>query len=90
VKRKIKKQSEKKKRNNFVFTGEFGKLVATEMLELVIGCESSQIVIDKNSFVFWICAKSRQGDDNTTGKKQAHEMREVLLTILCYCMLQVH
>jgi len=27
---------------------------------------------------------------DTTGKKQAHEMRGVLLTILCYCLLQVH
>jgi len=34
--------------------------------------------------------KAGKGDDNTTGKKQAHEMRGVLLTILCYCMLQVH
>ena len=33
---------------------------------------------------------SGKGDDNTTGKKQAHEMRGVLLTILCYCLLQVH
>ena len=34
--------------------------------------------------------KAGKGDDNTTGKKQAHEMRGVLLTILCYCLLQVH
>jgi len=34
--------------------------------------------------------KAGKVDDNTTGKKQAHEMRGVLLTILCYCMLQVH
>jgi len=33
--------------------------------------------------------KAGKGDDNTTGKKQAHEMRGVLLTILCYCLLQV-
>ena len=30
--------------------------------------------------------KAGKGDDNTTGKKQAHEMRGVLLTILCYCL----
>ena len=34
--------------------------------------------------------KAGKGDANTTGKKQAHEMRGVLLTILCYCLLQVH
>jgi len=32
----------------------------------------------------------KEGDGNTTGKKKAHEIRGVLLTILCYCMLQVH
>jgi len=34
--------------------------------------------------------KANNGDENIAGKKQAHEiheMRGVLLTILCYCML---
>ena len=29
-------------------------------------------------------------DDNTTGKKQAHEIRGVLLTIMCFCLLSVN
>jgi len=84
-------KTEKKKRKNFVFTGKFGKLVFTEMLDVGywLGKQSDP---DKTRTYFksGYLPKAGKGDDNTTGKKQAHEMRGVLLTILCYCLLQVH
>ena len=44
----------------------------------------------RTHFCLGYLPKAGKGDGNTTGKKQAHEIRGVLLTILCYCMLQVH
>jgi len=85
------KLAEKKKRKNFVFTGDFGKQVFTEMLDVGYGL-GKQSDPDKTRAHFHsgYLPKAGKGDDNTTGKKQAHEMRGVLLTILCYCLLQVH
>jgi len=45
---------------------------------------------DKNSFPLGYLPKAGKHDDNTIGKKKAHEMRGKLLTILCYCLLQFH
>jgi len=85
----MKKNHQKRRREKF--SGEFGKLVFTEMLDVGywLGKQSDP---DKTRthFCSGYLPKAGKGDDNTAGKKQAHEMRGVLLTILCYCLLQVH
>jgi len=90
-KKKKKKRILKRKRKIFVFTGDFGKQVFTEMLDVGywLGKQSDP---DKSRTHFHLgyLPKAGKVDDNTTRKKQAHEMTGVLLTILCYCLLQVH
>jgi len=83
------KPSQKKKWKNFVFTGEFGKQVSTEMLDVGFWL-GKQPDPDKTRTHFHsgYLPKAGKGDDNTTEK--SYEMRGVLLTILCYCLLQVH
>jgi len=72
------KPAEKKKRKKFVFTVDFGKKVFTEMLDVGywLGKQSDP---DKTRTHFrsGYLPKAGKGDDNTTGKKQAHEMRRV-------------
>ena len=74
-----------------MFTGDFYNKVKTEMIEvgywLGKQCDPDKT---RTHFLSGYLPKVGKGDDNTTGKKQAHEMRGVLLTILCYCLLQVH
>jgi len=68
------KVAEKKKRIFFVFTGDFGKKVFIEMLEVGywLGKQSDP---DKTRTHFHsgYLPKADKGDDKTTGKKQAHE-----------------
>jgi len=77
------KPSEKKKRKYFVFTGDFGKQVFTVMLNVGYWLgQQSDPDKTRTHFCSGYLPKAGKGDDNTTGKKQAHEMRGVLLTIL--------
>jgi len=91
VKRKMKESHQKRRRERILFFRRIWKPVATEMLDVGywLGKQSDP---DKTRTHFHsgYLPKAGKGDDNTTGKKQAHEMRGVLLTILCYCLLQVH
>jgi len=68
----------KKKRKQFVFTGDFGKKVFTEMLDVGYWL-GKQLDPDKTRthFQSGYLPKAGKGDDNATGKKQAHEMRGV-------------
>jgi len=58
---------------------------------LVIGWESNQILTRQELILIQAIYQKQQAKVMIIPlKKKAHEMRGVLLTILCYCLLQVH
>jgi len=86
LKRKMKQTQQKRRRGKNLLLQGIMKKVFTEKLDVGywLGKPSDP---DKTRAHFHsgYLPKAGKGDDNTTGKKQAHEMRGVLLTILCYC-----
>jgi len=65
-------------RDNILLLQEILENVATELLE--VGCwlgKQSDPDISRTHFISGYLPKAGKGDDNTTGKKQAHEMSGV-------------
>jgi len=84
-----KKQKPNNKRKAYVLTGSFRAFVDVELKKMGywLNKQSDPDKIQKH-FRSGYLPKVNKSDDNTTGKKQAHEMRGVLLTILCFCLCQ--
>jgi len=71
VKRKMKKNQQKRRTGKICFTGDFGQQVFTEMLDVGY-CLGKQSDHDKTSTHFHsgCLPKAGKGDDNTIGKNK--------------------
>jgi hypothetical protein len=75
------------KKNYYVFTGKYKELVEVEMKNIGLQLSrQSDPDRPRSHFPSGYLPAPNKIDDNTSGKKAAHELRGVLFTILCFLL----